>query len=92
MTGTWRLESFTYENEGKFFKPFGDSPVGILTYGASCFMNVNFMKPNRMKFASSDQSIATGEEMKNSVNYIGYAGRFEALDKQVIHHVGHIIF
>ena len=88
FVGTWKLLSFESEEEnGRIEHPFGTNITGFLAYCPDGNMNVNIMRNDRLKFKSGDSTIATEEEMKSSLFYIGYAGRYEIHDGFVLHHI-----
>ncbi|MCL4335560.1 MAG: lipocalin-like domain-containing protein [Candidatus Thermoplasmatota archaeon] len=88
ILGCWALESFTFDfYNGNSITPFGESPLGILIYNKCGYMSANLMKPDRVKFASNDQSVATYNELSDSANYIGYAGKYVIHENEIIHHV-----
>lgn len=88
FVGTWKLLSFESEEEnGRIEHPFGTNITGFLAYCPDGNMNVNIMMNDRLKFKSGDLTIASEEEMKSSMFYIGYAGRYEIQDGFVLHHI-----
>lgn len=88
IIGCWKPESFVFDlGGGKTLYPFGGKPVGILIYDKSGYMSASVMKPARLNFGSGDQSVATYEELMDSANYIGYAGRYTIKEREIIHDV-----
>ena len=88
FVGSWELLSFESEDEnGSIERPFGRNITGFLAYCSDGNMNVNIMRNDRLKFKSGDFTIASEEEMKSSMFYIGYAGRYEIQDGFILHHI-----
>jgi hypothetical protein len=92
FVGTWKLVSIEEmsPNEKGISYPFGRNPRGIIIYGASGEMAVQFMVPDRPKFASDNIDKATPEEAKTAfAGYRAYFGTYKISEREgiVIHHV-----
>ena len=77
--GTWDLMSWTIETkDGKVETPFGDNPVGQITYERNGLMNVLIMKNDRPAFSSTDPLEGRPEEVIAAYHgFIAYSGRYE---------------
>jgi hypothetical protein len=91
LIGSWRLVSLYGESDdGEIFKPYGESPAGMLTYTADGNMSAVLMKQARPKFVSGDMGKGTPEEIKAAFEgFDAYCGTY-TLDEaanRVTHHV-----
>ncbi|MYW93792.1 lipocalin-like domain-containing protein [Amycolatopsis rubida] len=64
VLGTWRLLSFTAEEDGRVVRPLGETCRGQLIY---------------------TEEGCVSAQLAGTEGYIGYAGRFEWRDDQVVH-------
>ena len=91
FVGTWKLLSFECRTLGdQEFYPFGEDPIGLLTYDVAGHMSVQFMRSNRPSFVSYDPVKATPEELKFAFTGMGgYFGTYSVNEEEgtVIHHV-----
>jgi hypothetical protein len=89
FVGAWRLLSLeTLDEHGDPTYPLGRDAVGLLTYTATGYMCLAIMDPHRPAFASDDRFAATAEELGAAgLRYWSYAGRWEAADGVMRHHV-----
>ena len=91
IVGTWRLVSSDGRSSaGEVSRPYGDSPVGLLIYGADGYMSATLMRPDRPHFAAGDRLRGTPEELRlASEGFLGYCGTY-AIDESrglIVHHV-----
>ncbi len=57
--GTWKLVSWeSKSSDGKISQPFGQNPVGYLTYTEDRRMSVAIMKKNRLNIEITSQELA----------------------------------
>jgi len=69
LIGTWRLESCVVLDNGKVvLRPFGDAPVGLLTYTHEGTMSAAIMRAGRPRFRANDILRATAEEKAAAVD------------------------
>lgn len=80
LVGTWQLLSYIEVPikgaDSKF--PMGQSPKGILIYGADGHMSVQISNAERNKYQSEDRYLASGEEIQEQVKgFIAFAGTYQ---------------
>ena len=93
--GVWKLVSCERKfTDGRVEYPYGEKPVGRITYDKAGRMSAQLMRPGRHSSVPPGVSLIAGnasaEEIRESVSgFIAYFGKFE-LDETsntVIHHV-----
>lgn len=93
--GVWKLVSCERKfTDGRVEYPYGEKPVGRITYDKAGRMSAQLMRPGRHSSVPPGMSLIAGnasaEEIRESVSgFIAYFGKFE-LDETsntVIHHV-----
>jgi len=93
--GVWRLISCERKSaDGRLDYPYGERPVGRITYDKAGRMSAQLMRPGRRSTVTPGVSLiaggANGEEIREAVTgFIAYFGTFD-LDEPtqtVIHHV-----
>jgi Lipocalin-like domain len=87
LLGTWRLQSFVYEviGTGTRFKPFGEHPIGFLSYSPDGRMYVILVAEDRPK---PHDVVPTDEEKVNlEGSMVAYAGTYTVDREKVVHHV-----
>ncbi|TDZ77543.1 lipocalin-like domain-containing protein [Mycobacteroides salmoniphilum] len=74
FVGQWRLESYYDLDEGGVTSegPLGQSPIGLLYYGAEGALSVSMMR---------------GEQVPGAVPFMGYAGHWEVDGPLVLHQI-----
>jgi hypothetical protein len=91
VVGTWRLVSSDGRSSaGDVSRPYGDSPVGFLIYGADGYMSATIMRPGRPHFATGDRARGTAEELRlASEGFLAYCGSYEIDEARgiIVHHV-----
>lgn len=77
--GTWRLTDYEYlRSDGERLWPFGQSPVGVITYTADGFMSVQILDSERPIFIGGNRWSATLAEMAAAFeSYLAYFGRYD---------------
>ena len=77
--GTWRLADYEYlRSDGERLWPFGQSPVGVITYTVEGFMSVQILDSERPIFISGNRWSATLAEMAAAFeSYLAYFGRYD---------------
>ncbi|GAA4279825.1 lipocalin-like domain-containing protein [Gaetbulibacter aestuarii] len=89
--GSWKLLEWSITGtDGTVSKPFGDHPIGRISYEANGQMAVQIMKENRTSFASEDFLKARTDEILPAFqSFIAYCGTFDVdlNSKTVVHHI-----
>jgi hypothetical protein len=93
--GVWRLiRCERKSSDGRIDYPYGEKPVGRITYDGRGRMSAQLMRPGRRSTIASGVSLidgnATSEEIREAVNgFIAYFGTFDVDEsaQTVIHHV-----
>ena len=93
--GVWRLISCERKSkDGGIDYPYGEKPVGRITYDKAGRMSAQLMRPGRRSTVAPGVSLiagnASGEEIRAAVDgYIAYFGTFDVDESAhtVIHHV-----
>ena len=91
--GNWSLVSWEADHlDHTTSSPFGADPVGVISYGGgrmSCHMAVR----GRASLARDAEGVPTeAERARAFVTYVAYAGPFEVVGSDVIHHVDVSLF
>ena len=87
ILGTWKLQSLVFEATatGRRSSPFGDHPVGYLSYspdGRMYAIGVAEDRPKPCDLVPTDE-----EKAKLQESMFAYAGAYTANGEKVIHHV-----
>jgi hypothetical protein len=93
--GVWKLISCERKfKDGRIEYPYGEKPVGRITYDKAGRMSAQLMRPGRRSTVASGVSLiagnASGDEIREAVNgFIAYFGTFDVDESThtVIHHV-----
>ena len=93
--GVWRLIRCERKSkDGRTDYPYGEKPVGRITYDRAGRMSAQLMRPGRRSTVAPGVSLiagnANGEEIREAVNgFIAYFGTFDVDEPTqiVIHHV-----
>ena len=84
LNGVWQLVSFEQnEPDGNVSYPYGEMPVGRLTFDAAGRMSVFVMKPGRFASVNSTSAIttATVDDLRQIADgFIAYYGDFQVDD------------
>lgn len=93
--GVWKLIACQRTSkDGRIDYPYGEKPVGRITYDKAGRMSAQLMRPGRHSTVASGVSLIAGnasaEEIREAVNgFIAYFGTFDVDEsaQTVIHHV-----
>jgi hypothetical protein len=93
--GVWRLVSCERKSaDGRLDYPYGEKPVGRLTYDKAGRMSAQLMRPGRRSTMAPGVSFLAGaasyEELREAVSgFIAYFGTFDVDEstQTVIHHI-----
>lgn len=89
FVGSWELKEWTAESiDESIVFPFGEDPIGRITYDSYGHMAVQVMKNNRYDFLSDDPLQAKPDEVVVAYNgFIAYCGNYEVNlnTNQVVH-------
>ena len=87
LLGTWKLQSFVFEaiTSGQRSSPFGDHPVGYLSYSPDGRMYAIGAAEDRPK--PRDLVPTDAEKVKLYESVFAYAGTYTVDGEKVIHHV-----
>lgn len=71
--GTWELVKMHEKKKDKvLYKPYGDSPLGYITYTPEGFMHAILMKKNRSRLGVSMESLSNARKTKNVFKFLKY--------------------
>ena len=91
FVGIWKLVSLeSRSTDGEVTKPFGDHPLGRITYDSNGNMSAFAFRPDRPHFASGDLFNGTPEETQGAFDgLVSYYGTFSVQGNEgtVTHHV-----
>ena len=92
LIGAWKLLSLDVSVDGNVLHPFGEHPIGRLTYDEAGRMSAHVMKPGRKSSIDDPDAIANAscdEVRRIADGYVGYYGSFtlDEESKTVIHRV-----
>jgi hypothetical protein len=94
LIGVWKLSSISIEVlvDGNVLYPYGEHPIGLLTYDEAGRISAQIMQPGRQSSVSDPAAIsrASADELRQiAEGYIGYYGSFtiDEENRTVIHHV-----
>jgi Lipocalin-like domain len=76
--------------EGKTVLPFGDTPIGRLTYDAAGRTTAQVMRPGRNSSVVDPSAVGRSSEDELRAiaeGYVGYFGTFTATENSVTHHI-----
>ena len=88
LVGRWKLVSIeAVRPNGEVVREWGPNPTGYLSYDASGFVSVQFMRDPRA--AKPSRELTPDERREAFESYYAYYGRFEVDDKEgfVTHHI-----
>jgi hypothetical protein len=92
LIGVWKLLSFEVSVDGNVLHPYGEHPIGRLTYDEVGRMSAHVMKPGRKSSVNDPEAVADAscDELRQIADgYLGYYGTFtvDVAGETVIHHV-----
>jgi hypothetical protein len=94
LVGTWKLVA--WENmslNGEITYPFGQEPIGFITYTQDGFVSVSIMRAQRPNFSSGDLLGGSDAEKLAAVeSYLSYCGTYDFDGVQAVHHVQASLF
>jgi Lipocalin-like domain len=87
VVGTWRMVSWSEEEtESKAARsPFGDHPIGSITYTADGHMMVMFADPGRKPSASPKPTEAEAADLYRTM--VAYAGTYSVAGDKLTHKI-----
>ena len=88
LVGRWKLVSLeAVRPNGEVVREWGPNPTGYLSYDASGFVSVQFMRDPRA--AKQSRELTPDERREAFESYYAYYGRFEVDEKDgsVTHHI-----
>ncbi len=96
LVGSWDLVSLENRGvDGKIYHPFGEHPVGRITYTEDGVMSAQIMHGERAVFETGDLYAGTPDEKAGAYDsYIAYYGTFKVdpAARTVSHHVTASLF
>lgn len=92
LIGAWKLLRFEVLVDGIVLHPYGEYPIGRLTYDKAGRMSAHVMKPGRKSSITDPLAVTSAscdELLQIADGYVGYYGTFilDEESKTVIHHV-----
>jgi len=92
LIGVWKLLRLELLVDGNVLYPYGEHPLGRLTYDEAGRISAQIMQPGRQSSLSDPDAIsrASAHELRQiAEGYFGYYGSFtiDEENKTVIHHV-----
>ncbi len=88
ITGTWNLINFELKRNDTISYPLGENPLGFLIYNDNGHMAVMMSKNDRPPVSTEDIThIPEEEKSKLADGFIGYSGKYEIFDNEIVHHV-----
>jgi hypothetical protein len=90
LIGVWRLLRIEVLVSGDVVYPYGEHPVGRLTYDEAGRTSAQVMRPGRKSSVTDPArvSLASEVELRQIADgYVGYYGRFTLDGKTLIHHI-----
>ena len=90
LIGVWNLLTLQVTIEGEIFHPYGEHPVGRLTYDAAGRTSAHVMKPGRQSSVTNPSAVSTATEdqvRQIADGYVGYYGSFSVEGDAVTHHI-----
>lgn len=92
LIGAWKLLIFEVSVDEKVQHPYGEPPIGRLTYDEAGRMSAHVMKPGRKSSITDPIAVSNAncDELRQIADgYVGYYGTFtlNEVTKTVVHHV-----
>ena len=92
LIGAWKLLSLEVSVDGDVLHPYGEHPIGRLTYDEAGRMSAHVMKPGRKSSIDDPDAIADAscDELRQIADgYLSYYGTFtlDEASRTVTHHV-----
>ena len=90
LIGAWRLVACLEADvkTGEVYRPFGDTPEGLILYTPDGYMSAQLSTSGRRKFSSDDMYQGRPDEYMNAgLTYLAYSGPYYVdEDKRIIEH------
>lgn len=88
LVGTWKLVSYQATRpNGERIAPYGERPVGFITYTSDGRMSVILGRSGRKPLAGDRFSASEAERAAAFSDSLAYAGRYTFDGAKVVHHV-----
>ncbi|RYE48525.1 MAG: lipocalin-like domain-containing protein [Hyphomicrobiales bacterium] len=88
LVGTWTLVSWVQRRGEVEIEPMGSAPVGSIIYTEDGFVSVSIMRRDRPRMLTGDFVTADAAEKVTAFSgYLGYFGRYELQEQDVLHHI-----
>ncbi|HTF68620.1 MAG TPA: lipocalin-like domain-containing protein [Edaphobacter sp.] len=90
LIGVWKLLTIEVSAEGNVLRPYGEHPVGRLTYDEAGRTSAHVMKPGRKSSVTDPGAVsrASDDEVRQIADgYVGYYGTFTIEGEALIHHI-----
>ncbi len=90
FAGVWKLISIEMTVDGKTLLPYGDTPIGRLTYDAAGRVTAQVMRTGRKSSVVDPGAVgrSTDNELRDiAEGYVGYFGTFTVAANTVTHHI-----
>jgi hypothetical protein len=89
VVDTWKVLSVTTTDDtGVVQNPFGENPLGFITYTADGRMSVIINASDRKPLSGDDRAAApVAERAEAFATMVAYAGRYTFTGDKVVHHV-----
>ena len=90
LIGVWKLISIEMTVDGKKLRPYGEHPVGRLTYDAAGRTTAQVMRPGRKSSIVDPSAVgrSSEDELRQIADgYVGYFGSFAVEGNTVTHHI-----
>lgn len=90
LIGVWKLVSLEVSVQGETFLPYGDRPIGRLTYDAAGRTTAQVMRPGRKSSVVDPSAVAHSSEdeiREIADGYVGYFGSFTVDGNTATHHI-----
>lgn len=90
LIGVWKLHSIEVTVDGKTVFPYGENPIGRLTYDTAGRMSAQVMKVGRVSSVVDPGAVThcSEKELRQIADgYVGYFGSFDVEANIVTHHI-----
>lgn len=88
LVGAWSLQRWEVQTRQGMHQPYGDQPRGLLSYTSDGYMQASIAAAGRPLLAGPSPRSAPEDELAASfLSFFAYAGRYELIGDDVVHHV-----
>jgi hypothetical protein len=90
LIGVWKLLTIEVGVDGKIVLPYGEHPLGRLTYDEAGRTSAQVMKPGRRSSVADPSSVSRANEddlRQIADGYVGYYGTFTIDEGTLVHHI-----